>query len=135
MNRPPFDERWLSLVLEQCFPVFERANVGFTHQVVFDENDGDIVKSVLWEADPTLFATRYPDSGIIEAYGAENWADVTCIDYWLYLNPEDGTGRVSVEGWNFDDTTLQLSGDDHDAALLANTFASILDRAEGGIAT
>lgn len=50
------------------------------------------------------------------------------VTYWLYLNHEDGTARISVEGWILDDIIVELAGNDHDVALIANTFASILDR-------
>ncbi|MEZ0579033.1 hypothetical protein [Nocardioides sp. MH1] len=118
------DQAWVEAVCAACDPVFDAANVGFLRQVQHAE-DGT-VGAVLWEADPRRFAERYPDSGIVEAYGAEQWSGVPCIDYWVYVDHVARTARVSVEGWNLPEVRLPLRGDLLDATALADLFARIL---------
>ena len=71
------------------------------------------------------FAARYPDSGIEESYGPEQWP-ARCIDYWTYLD-RPGHARLCYEGWGFSDELVPLTGDpDADAAALAAAWARIL---------
>ena len=106
-----------------CDPVFASAEVEFVRQI-HRKPDGE-VHALLWEADPALFAMRYPDSGIVESYG-DQWADVHCIDYWVYLDIE-GQARLSTEGWQEVDDLLVLSGDGvADGVLIGTAIARIL---------
>ena len=64
--------------------VFDAADVGFVRQIQVRRSGESAFASLsemtgiaeevalLWEADPELFAERYPDSGIVESYG-EQW--------------------------------------------------------------
>ena len=80
----------------------------------------------MWEAEPTRFAARYPDSRIEDSYG-DQWPGASCIDYWIYVDPVTMTARVSVEGWNRADETVGLTGDGRvDGRRLASKFAHIL---------
>lgn len=84
--------------------------------------------ALLWEAEPALFAATYPDSGIIETYGTEQWPSVHCIDWWVYLNLDTKQARISVEGWNLPDLWLPLSGNgEQDGCELADVFARFLN--------
>jgi hypothetical protein len=52
---------------------------------------------------------------------------VPCIDYWIYVDPLTMTARLSVEGWNRTDETVDLTGDGRvDGHRLASEFAHIL---------
>ena len=117
---------WADLVARECDPVFEAADVGFVGQVLYAE-DQETVVALLWEADPERFAARYPDSGIVETYGEEQWPGVHCIDYWVNVDHASGRCRLSAEGWNLPEIWLELSGrGDADGASIADTFARIL---------
>ena len=121
----PIDQEWVQGVCDCCDPIFDAANVGFTRQISFAE-DG-VVNSLLWEADPARFAARYPDSGIVESYGEEQWPRVHCIDFWVYVEHENHQCRLSIEGWNLPDLVLPFTGSRaRDACGLADTFARIL---------
>ena len=100
-----YDDAWAREVTAWCDPVMEAADVGFVRQVMHDEPG--VVTAILWEADPARFAAAYPDSGIVESYGTDQWAGVHCIDYWLYVDPRP---RLSVEGWNLPDLYVDLTG-------------------------
>lgn len=117
-----FEGRWLDAVVAACDPVFEAADVGFARQVM---RDGDAVQSILWEAEAVEFAERYPDSGIIESYG-DQWP-APCIDYWVYVDSDDGTAHLSVEGWGLTEKAVPLSGDGAaDGRAIASIMAGIL---------
>jgi hypothetical protein len=120
-----FDAVWAQAVCDVCDPVFVAADVGFTRQIHEEPRRG--IVSLLWEATPSLFAARYPDSGIIESYGAQ-WPEVTCIDYWVYLDDAPGQARTSTEGWSADqDATLDLTGDGfRDGLTIGTVMARIL---------
>ncbi|KQV62908.1 hypothetical protein ASC64_17640 [Nocardioides sp. Root122] len=121
------DHAWAVEVVGACDPVFRAADVGFVHQVGYGDEHRRTVVSLLWEADPTRFADRYPESGIIESYGADQWPGVHCVDFWVYVEPEAGRCRLSVEGWNLPELFLELRGIGAvDGANLADTFARIL---------
>jgi hypothetical protein len=84
------------------------------------------ISALLWEAEPHLFAHRYPDSGIIDSYGQDQWPP-PCIDYWIYLDPESGEARFSVEGLEPDDVLVHLTGDGlTDGHCLGQVLAQIL---------
>ena len=113
------DAAWVDGVCRACDPVFAAADVGFTHQALDD--------ALLWEADPRRFAERYPDSGIVETYGEEQWPNVHCIDWWAYLEPASARIRISVEGWNLPELHLPIRGHaGWDGAHLADLFARLL---------
>ena len=118
---------WAADVAALCDPVFEAAAVGFTRQSMPPVQEHGVVGAILWEADPRQFAARYPDSGIVESYGEEQWSSVGCIDYWVYLDHPTGRCRLSVEGWNLPDLWLEMTGlSSVDGAAGADTFARIL---------
>ena len=118
------DERWGTAVFASCDPVFAAADVGFDGRFSLE---GATVSAFLWEAEPRRFAERYPDSDIIESYGAQQWPDVTCVDYWVYVEPEKNRCRVSVEGWNLCEFFVDVTGDGHrDGMDLASLLARIL---------
>ena len=112
------DGSWAEAVRAACQPVFDAAQVGFTHQ---DQGDS----ALLWEADAELFAERYPDSGIVESYG-DQWP-APCIDYWIYIESEKRQVRLSIEGWGFADMNVPITGDGAvDGRAIAAKFANIL---------
>ena len=118
------DSAWLASVCAVCDPICESANVGFVRQISTDAEGG--VRALLWEAEPVLFADRYPDSGIVDSYGPEQWPP-PCIDYWIYLDPESCAARFSVEGLEPDDVRVQLTGvGDQDGRLLGQVLSRIL---------
>jgi hypothetical protein len=116
------DLAWRDAVRDACEPVFASADVGFVW------NKSNFVAdrpTLLWEADPKRFSARYPDSGIEHSYG-DQWPP-PCIDYWVYIDPAAMVARLSVEGWNGRDQTVDLSGYGFsDGQLLATSFAAIL---------
>jgi hypothetical protein len=117
------DLTWRDAVRAACEPVFVAADVGFewNDHVSFTDRH----PAMLWEAEPVRFASRYPESGIEEAYG-DQWPP-PCIDYWIYVDPVDMTARLSVEGWYRSDQTIDLTGDGSvDGRLLATKFAQTL---------
>lgn len=117
------DKRWGDAVFRLCDQVFKQADVGFEGRF----RAGDTVTAFLWEADPRQFAARYPDSDIIESYGEEQWPGVHCIDYWVYVEPEQNRCRVSVEGWNLGEFFVETTGHSaHDGHNLASVLARIL---------
>ena len=69
-------ESWIEEVSQACDPIFEAAAVGFVRQVNYADDDRKEVVSLLWEADPQRFADRYPESGIVETYGGDQWRGV-----------------------------------------------------------
>lgn len=115
------DLAWLDAVRTACDPVFAAADAGFEWNEHFDADR----PTLLWEADPTRFAARYSDSRLERSYG-DQWPP-PCIDYWVYVDPVRMTARLSVEGWNLPDTTLDLTGDGAvDGQLVAAAFAAVL---------
>ncbi|WP_028642221.1 hypothetical protein [Nocardioides sp. URHA0020] len=121
-----FDGRWAATVCAYCDPVFEAANVGFVRHALPAQPD-DPVAAILWEADPSKFAESYPDSGIVESYGEQYWDDVSCIDYWVYVEAEENLCRLSVEGWNLHEVLVRAGGQsDFDGMAIASVFARIL---------
>ena len=73
------------------------------------------------------FASRYPDSGIVDSYGESQWPEVRCIDYWVYVDHERSRCRLSVEGWNLPELMIDLHGRSGlDGSAIADTFARIL---------
>lgn len=119
-----FNIAWRDAVRAACEPVFAVADVGFkwNGSVAFEAEH----PTLLWEAEPARFARRYPDSRIEDSYG-DQWPDVTCIDYWIYVDPVTLTARLSVEGWNGTDETVDLTSDGRlDGQRLASAFAHIL---------
>ena len=126
-SQMPIDHEWVEKVCAYCDPIFEAAQVGFVRQAVHSDEAGQVVNALLWEADPANFAARYPDSGIVESYGPEQWPDVHCIDYWVYVDHEQRRCRISVEGWNLPDLIIELHGSSGlDGAAIADTLARIL---------
>jgi hypothetical protein len=120
----PFDQQWVQSVCDFCDPIFEAASVDFTRQISL-ANTG-MVDTLLWEADPVLFAQTYPDSGVIGSYG-EHWPEVGCIDFWVYVEHEKGQVRLSIEGWALPELVLPFTGSkDIHAYGIADTFARIL---------
>src|ERR1700712_1437833 len=103
-----FDGDWAAGVCSVCDPVFRSADVGFVRQMP-RESGRVLISSLLWEADPLRFAERYPDSGIVESYGLDQWPP-PCIDYWVYVDAKSREGRISVEGWNSGDQIVSLTG-------------------------
>jgi hypothetical protein len=121
------DHDWAVDVVSACDPVFQAADAGFVHQIGYGDEHQHTVVSLLWEAEPARFAARYPESGIVESYGEDQWPGVHCIDFWVYLEPEARRCRLSVEGWNLPDLHLELRGVGAvDGVHLADTFARIL---------
>lgn len=120
-------EQWADEVAQACDPIFEAADVGFVRQVTYANDDKHEVISLLWEADPQRFADRYPDSGIVETYGEDQWQRVHCIDYWLNLDQPNRRCSLSAEGWNLPELWLDLRGvGAWDGPAIADTFARIL---------
>ncbi len=110
-----------------CDPAFEAADCDFrwNSSAYYFSADG-LVEAMLWEAEPRRFALRYPDSGVIEAWGEDSWPP-PCIDYWVYVDPLARTAELSVEGWGERAATLRMSGDgDADGRLRATRFAELL---------
>ena len=120
-----FNRRWAEAVCQLCDPVFDAAEVGFVRQLLFDGEGDASVSALLWEADPKLFAERYPDSGVLEAYG-ETGPLANCIDYWIYVDAGLARARVSVEGWNLPDIEVALHGNEFDGYGLASLMARLL---------
>jgi hypothetical protein len=118
-----FGGPWREAVRTACDPVFAAAGVGFEWNA---SGEGDPeAPALLWEADPLLFAARYPDSGIEHAYG-DQWP-APCLDYWVYVDPVARTAHLSIEGLPDPADDLPLTGDGvRDGALLASVFAEIL---------
>ena len=87
-------EPWAEEVARVCDPVFEAADVGFVRQVSYAGDEQNEVVYLLWEADPQRFADRYPDSGIVETYGEDQWRAVHCIDYWVNLDQANRRCRL-----------------------------------------
>ena len=78
------DRSWAEGVCWVCDPGYTAADVGFARQIHEGPRRG--ITALLWEADPQMFAERYPDSGIVESYGTQ-WPDVTCIDFCRRQRP------------------------------------------------
>jgi hypothetical protein len=115
------DRAWLEAVVNRLEPIFAAADVGFVRNQV-DES------AMLWEADPRRFAERYPDSGIIETYGVDQWPSVHCIDFWFYLDRGlENEIFVSFEGWDAPDRQVAVTGSPAtDGDLLATLLATHL---------
>lgn len=120
-----FDVEWAGKVREQCDPIFDAARVGFQCQIIgLDESNS--VRGLLWEADPALFAARFPDSGIAETYG-DDWENTSCIDYEVTVDESAQQLVLAVEGWNLPEMRLAASGKgQRDGARLADLLARIL---------
>ena len=124
--RGALDDAWAEAVCGICDPVFAAADVGFKRRVRAEPRRG--IVSLLWEADPERFAARYPESGIVESYG-DQWPQVTCIDFWVYVDGPARQARTSTEGWSSDqdEPALALTGDGaRDGLLIAAVMAGIL---------
>lgn len=122
-----YDQAWVDAVCRECDPVFAAAQVGFERQVVYAGGPQGPAAGILWEADPATFAARFPDSGIVEMYGNDQWADVGCIDWWVNLHDDPARARLSLEGWNLPELSLPLTGrGEADGRDLAQVFARLL---------
>ena len=120
---PAYDDAWIDAVCAACDPVFESADVGFVRQLSL--SDPGQVAAILWEAEPLLFASRYPDSGVRESYG-DQWPP-PCIDQWLYFEPELAQVRLSLEGWDLPEIHVPVTGHGSgDGVAVARLFARIL---------
>lgn len=116
------DRSWAEAVCSICAPICESAQVGFTHQVLKDESGR--VTALLWEADPRLFAERYPASGVVGSYGPE-WPP-PCIDFWVHVDAEGHQAHFEVEGPSSDDV-VALTGDGlQDGRAIARVLARLL---------
>jgi hypothetical protein len=112
--------KWAAAVSAICDPVFAAADAGFIPA------DGGFADALLWEADPSRFAQRYPDSGIKDSFSSAGWPP-DCIDYWLYVDANKRQARLAVEGWAELEIELELTGDgDRDGLTIAREFARIL---------
>lgn len=121
-----FGATWVDQVCLFCDPVFASAAVGFQRQILYTDATRTVPSALLWEADPASFAATYPDSGVVESYGP-GWARVDCIDYWVNLDHDQQRSRVSVEGWDFPDVALDLTGHGRlDGGQLSALFARVL---------
>lgn len=117
-----FDPTWQAAVCLACDPVFATADAGFGPG---RPSGGQGAPAVLWEADALRFAARYRDSGVEASYG-DQWP-APCIDYWVYVDPGTMTARMSVEGWDARERTMDLTGDGaRDGAALAALFGDLL---------
>jgi hypothetical protein len=122
-----FDGDWAAEVCSRCDPVFAAAEVGFVRQIQSGAETSGRVGAILWEADPASFAAKYPDSGIVESYGQDQWAGLGCIDFWLYVDAREGVCRLNVEGWNLPEILVRASGHGAmDGMQVAAVFARIL---------
>ena len=124
MSCVAFDLAWRDAVRDACEPVLLAAAAGFewNESVTFDGG----APALLWEATPTLFAERYPDSEIEESYG-DQWPQVGCIDFWIYLDVQAMSAQLSTEGWSGPDPRIAMTGDGPvDGHALAAAFAKIL---------
>ncbi|WP_309650540.1 hypothetical protein [Nocardioides sp.] len=127
-----FDGRWATEVCRACDPVFAAADVGFVRSGDVTDPGDQKVGAILWEADPTRFAARYPDSGIVRSYGEDQWPGVGCIDFWLYVEAEAATLRLSVEGWSLPHLAIEATGHGGmDGMQVASVFARILGVSPG----
>lgn len=117
------DMHWVEEVCAWCDPVFAAAGVGFVRQV---QHDARGVAALLWEADPSAFIARYPDSGVEESYG-DQWPGVSGIDWWAYVDAEAAVLSIDVEGWSVPRLMLDLTGRGGlDGMQLAGAFARLL---------
>lgn len=117
-----FDDDWVLAVRAICDPVFDSADVNFLVQVIRQPGG---ISAILWEAEPERFASRYPDSHVVEAYGS-GWPP-PCIDFWAYVDTVQRRARLCPEGWGPDDITVDLVGDGvRDGVAIARQFASVL---------
>ncbi|WP_101525792.1 hypothetical protein [Nocardioides houyundeii] len=122
-----FDSRWAAEVVSNCDPVFAAAGVGFVRSPLSESAPDEPAGSLLWEADPAQFAAKYPESGIVESYGAEQWEGVGCIDFWLHVDAQEEVCRLSVEGWNLPEILVKTTGHGAlDGSQVAAAFARIL---------
>jgi len=117
-------DTWVEALRVECGAVFASADVGFVLQIMRTSSQ---VTDLLWEADPTRFARRYPDSGIIETYGIEQWPTVPCIDFWIHLEPDRRRVALAYEGRNLPTLQLDVRGDaTWDTPEIADVTARIL---------
>ncbi|TIC82181.1 hypothetical protein E8D34_16990 [Nocardioides sp. GY 10113] len=119
-----FEAPWVDDVCRHCDPVFDAADVGFVRQALVDGQGRP--SALLWEAAPSLFLARYPDSEIDRSYG-DQWPDTPCLDYWAYLDLDERRCRIAVEGWRYPEFVVPLRGNgDVDGGAVAAVFAGIL---------
>ncbi|WP_323099172.1 hypothetical protein [Intrasporangium sp. YIM S08009] len=119
-----FDDDWSATVCAALDSLFLGASAGFSRSSPGQPRDG-VVSDMLWEADPLRFAERYPDSGVVESYGA-GWPP-PCIDYWVYVDVPTRLAMLSTEGWTGDHRPVELSGRGAvDARRLAAALGEIL---------
>jgi len=123
--------RWLD-------PVLADAGFVWNHSALARGDDGR-VRTILYEADPVVFARRYPQTDMEESYGPEQWPP-PCIDLWVHLDRAAGRLEVDLEG--FEDLAEELRrlnradlvssvstlSDDlsHDGLQLATALAAVL---------
>jgi hypothetical protein len=119
-----FDDDWSTTVCTVLDDLFLRAGAGFSRAAPAQPHDG-VVGDLLWEADPTRFLERYPDSDVVESHGGL-WPP-PCIDYWVYVDAPSRRAQLSTEGWGGEPATVELSGRGAvDAGRLAAVLGQIL---------
>ena len=123
---PRFEDDWSSIVCGSLDRIFLRASAGFQRTAPETFTKG-VVGDMLWEAEPVRYAERYPDSGVVESYGGQ-WPPV-CIDYWVYVDTSAGRALVSIEGWDTEPQSVDLTGHGLvDAGRIGGILEGILDR-------
>jgi hypothetical protein len=120
----PFDNDCAGVIYAHVNPVMVAADVDF-------RGHGPNQVAMLWEADPNLFVTKYPSSGVRQMWG-ENWPP-SSVDWWLHVVPEENAYRLDVAGWNLPDVWVRSSGVmGLDAVQLAALMARLLDEVHPG---
>jgi hypothetical protein len=119
-----FDDDWTVAVCAVLDALFLGASAGFSRTARAQPRPG-VVEDLLWEADPVLFAERYPESGVVASYGGQ-WPP-TCIDFWVYVDAPTRRAVLSTEGEGAQPPPVELTGRGGvDAARLAAVLGEIL---------
>ena len=115
-----FGDEWVRAVRSVCDPVFASADVNFIAQVIRSPHG---IGAILWEAEPGRYASRYPESGVVESYGS-GWPP-PCIDFWAYIDAIAQRALLRPEG--LDEISVDLVRDGlRDGLAIAREFARVL---------
>lgn len=66
-----FSGEWADAVLDECDPIFETADVGFSRGQKLRRGENSAVAALHWQAKRGRFAERYPESGLAEHFDVE----------------------------------------------------------------